>query len=232
MPQMLTSTIVRPRAAASLVVLRRETGEPEFLLGRRPATMTFMPNAYVFPGGRLEPDDSRIQAATPLDPTIAPYLAVGNDARRAQALAAAAIRETFEETGLLLGRPGDVGAVAGPSWLAFKQTGLAPDLARLRYIARAITPTFRPLRFHARFFLAELTGSSEPLRENNELLDLRWLTLSQSEALPLAEVTRFVLAEALRLLNDTTEGSRRAVFTYHRIHGRRVRYCRGGFVEE
>ena len=40
-------------------------------------------------------------------------------------------------------------------------------------------------------------------------------------------MTRFVLAEVLRLLNDTTEGNRRAVFTYHRIHGRRVWYCRG-----
>jgi 8-oxo-dGTP pyrophosphatase MutT (NUDIX family) len=132
---------------------------------------------------------------------------------------------------LLLGRPGDIGAVAAPSWLAFKQAGLAPDLARLRYIARAITPTFRPLRFHARFFLADLTGLSYPLRENDELLDLRWVTPSQIEALPLAEVTRFVLAEVLRLLSDTVEDSRRAVFTYHRIHGRRVQYCRGGFVD-
>jgi 8-oxo-dGTP pyrophosphatase MutT (NUDIX family) len=225
---MLTSAIARPRAAASLVLLRQETGEPEFLLGRRPVTMAFMPDTYVFPGGGLEPDDSRIQAATPLDPAIAPYLAVGSDARRAQALAAAAIRETFEETGLLLGRPGDIGAVVATSWLVFKQAGLAPDLARLRYIARAITPTFRPLRFHARFFLADLTGSSYSLRENDELLDLRWVTPSEIGALPLAEVTHFVLAEALRLLNDTAEDSRRAVFTYHRIHGRRVRYYEGG----
>ena len=227
---MLTSAIARPRAAASLVLLRRESGEPEFLLGRRPATMAFMADTYVFPGGGLEPDDSRIQAATSLDPAIAPYLAVANNRHRAQALAVAAIRETFEETGLLLGRPGDVGTVTAPSWLAFKQAGLAPDLAPLRYIARAITPTFCPLRFHARFFLAELTGLSYPLRESDELLDLRWVMPSQIEALPLAEVTRFVLAETLRLLSDAAaEDSRRAVFTYHRVHGRRVRYCQGEF---
>jgi 8-oxo-dGTP pyrophosphatase MutT (NUDIX family) len=227
---MSTSPITRPRAAASLVPLRRESGEPEFLLGRRPATMAFMPGAYVFPGGGLEPDDNRIQAASPLDPAIASYLAVGSDSRRAQALAVAAVRETFEETGLMLGRPGDVGTVTTPSWLAFKQAGLAPDLARLRYIARAITPTFSPLRFHARFFMAELTGLNYPLRENEELLDLRWVRPSQIEALPLAEVTRFVLAETLRLLNDAVaEDSRRAVFTFHRLHGRRVRYCRGRF---
>ena len=83
MPQVLTSPIARPRAAASLAPLRRESDEPEFLLGRRPATMAFMPGAYVFPGGGLEPDDSRIQAASPLDPAIAAYLAVGSDSRRA-----------------------------------------------------------------------------------------------------------------------------------------------------
>lgn len=219
----------RARPAASLALLRRNGGELQFLLGRRPATMAFMPNAYVFPGGLLEPEDRRVQPASPLDPTIIPHLAVGNDRRLAQALAAAAVRETFEETGLLLGRPGDVGAApALSSWLAFKTAGLAPDLAGLRYIARAITPTSSPLRFHARFFLADATGMDFTPRESAELFDLRWITVAQAAALPLAEVTRAVLAEATRLSQAAAIGdNRRAVFSYHRRHGRRARYQPG-----
>ncbi len=215
---------VRPHPAASLVLIRRDRREPEFLLGRRPATMAFMPNAYVFPGGQLEPEDRRIQPASPLDAAIVPHLAVGKDSRLAQALAAAAVRETFEETGLLLGQPGDVAAVvASSSWLAFKKAGLAPDLGCLRYIARAITPTSSPLRFHARFFLADITGMMFMPQESTELHDLRWITLAQAGTLALAEVTHSVLLEAARLLQDATSEVR-AVFSYHRLHGRRVRY--------
>ena len=137
------------------------------------------------------------------------------------------MRETFEETGLLLGQPGDVGAVmASSSWLAFKKAGLAPDLGCLRYIARAITPTSSPLRFHARFFLADVTGMMFMPQASTELHDPRWITLAQAGALALAEVTRAVLLEAARLLQDVAS-EERAVFSYHRLHGRRGRYRLG-----
>ena len=219
-----TVSSVRPRPAASLVLVRRDQKDPEFLLGRRPATMAFMPNAYVFSGGLLAPEDRHIQPASPLNAAIIPHLAVGKDSRLAQVLAAAAVRETFEETGLLLGQPGDVGTVvASSSWLAFKQAGLAPDLGRLRYIARAITPTSSPLRFHARFFLTDITEMMFMPQESTELRDPRWITLAQAETLALAEITHAILLEAARLLQDTTSETR-AVFSYHRLHGSRVQY--------
>ena len=73
-------------------------------------------------------------------------------------VAVAAVRETYEETGLLLGR-----LIAGR---------LEPALSGLDHIVRAITPTDSPIRFHARFFLADIASASGTLRGNGELLDL------------------------------------------------------------
>ena len=120
-----------------------------------------------------------------------------------------------------------MGAVrASSSWREFKKAGLAPDLSRLRYIGRAITPTSSPLRFHARFFLAEVTGMRLMPHESAELRDLRWVTLAQAKALALAEVTRAVLREAARLVQEAASEAC-AVFSYHRLQGRRVRYRLG-----
>jgi 8-oxo-dGTP pyrophosphatase MutT (NUDIX family) len=102
---------VRPRDAASLILLENGSGECRVLVGRRPPGSRFMPNLYVFPGGAVEASDSRPRPASGLKSAIASQLAVGGDPGRARSLAMAAVRETFEETGLLLGAPGDVGPV-------------------------------------------------------------------------------------------------------------------------
>jgi len=75
---------------------------------------------------------------------------------------------------------------------------LHPDLARLDYLARAITPTLSPIRFHARFFLADAAGGSDQLGGNGELLDLRWIPIPEALELPIINVTRFVLQEIAR----------------------------------
>ena len=94
-----------------------------------------------------------------------------------QALALAAIRETFEETGLIVGHPLAPGEKAprttSSAWAEFFDTGHLPALDKLDYVARAITPPYRPIRFHARFFITDADHATGTLGGSGELIDLR-----------------------------------------------------------
>lgn len=191
----------RPRDAATLVLVRDGAGGPEALMGRRPRRQAFMPGHYVFPGGGVEPCDRWVRPATALRPAVAARLARGATPARARALAAAAVRETFEETGLMLARrvPPDARPVR-PEWRAFHAVGLAPAFDRLDYVYRAVTPPGLPRRFNARFFLARAADAAGTLGGNGELLDLRWVPLADSVGLPLPYITEVVLEEVEHLL--------------------------------
>ena len=178
---------VRPRDAASLVIVDDRAGEPRILMGRRHSRMRFVPDAFVFPGGKLDPEDVKARPAT--------SLATRGFGARTQALAMAAIRETFEETGLLLASPGDVGDEAGEPWAHFRSEGIAPRLDALSCLARAITPAGSPIRFHARFFAASANALQGKLAGSGELEELDWYPLSDALKLPVIDVTEFVLLE-------------------------------------
>ena len=153
------ATRAKPRDAATLVLARGRGRDAEVLLGRREPRDRFMPDVYVFPGGRVDPSDATQPAASELRPSVAARLARSTASPgRARALAVAAVRETFEETGLVLGHR-DGG-------------GIRPALAALDFVARAITPADNPIRYHARFFLADGEALEGELRSNGELLDL------------------------------------------------------------
>lgn len=189
----------RPRDAASLVLLRGPRDAPQVLLGRRPMSVRFMPGIYVFPGGSLERDDHAVDTPFDLRPDVLARVGRRCGAARARALAWTAIRETWEETGILLGRNST--AVARPANRrdcaahdAFTRQGLAPDLSALDYIARAITPTRSPIRFNTRFFLASGEAVGEPAAETFELEDIRWRDLRAGlHDLPMMDVQHFVL---------------------------------------
>jgi 8-oxo-dGTP pyrophosphatase MutT (NUDIX family) len=170
---------VRPRHAATLVAWRRGRREIEVLMGRRAARHSFVPDHYVFPGGRLDSADYRAKAKTRLRPEVAKQLCAHCTPARAHALAVAAARETFEETGLALGEL-DAGV-------------LLPTLDRLDYLLRAITPVSSPIRFHARFFAVEARHLAGTLRGSGELLDLDWRPLEECLRLPIVDVTGFLL---------------------------------------
>ncbi len=106
-PQMQKKTL-RPRDAATLIIVDTSSGEPKVLLGRRRMDMVFMPGRYVFPGGRVDPADKLIAVHDDLSEDDRAKLLVGMKGTpsltRVRALALAAIRETFEEAGLLIGR--------------------------------------------------------------------------------------------------------------------------------
>ncbi|MEE2688733.1 MAG: NUDIX hydrolase [Pseudomonadota bacterium] len=190
----------RPRHAASLVLLRSNKQELEALLGRRPMTARFMPGVYVFPGGALEREDYAVASALELRPDVETRLSRHGGKRRARALAWAAIRETWEETGIMVGKQGTFEPTNNiPATRAFKDAGLIPSVAKLDYIVRAVTPTHSPIRFDTRFFTAEGKDVRGELVETNELEDIGWYSLRHVLShLKIMGVTRFVLEEAQR----------------------------------
>lgn len=176
----------RPRDAATLILVRQDGNEPRILMGRRSDGHAFMPDKWVFPGGRIDRVDYRASVVRELDPAVSSDLAATARLKRqdgerlARAIAVAAVRETFEETGLVLGRLTD--------------GRLQPDLGHLSYVARAITPPARSRRFDARFLMAdaEQLQSLDP-RDSRELPEVGWFSLNQCSELDLPIVTRAVL---------------------------------------
>ena len=192
---------LRPKDAATLLVIRTMQGKPHVLMGRRSKGQAFMASKWVFPGGRIDRADFTARAATELRHDTSAGLAP--DARRARALAMAAIRETFEETGLRLARPGSAAPGAG-SWRPFREDGALPDLAALDYIGRAITPPGRPRRFDARFLMADADAltSHDPVPGAGEFEEAAWIALEDTKAFDLPAITRFILAEAEARLSE------------------------------
>jgi 8-oxo-dGTP pyrophosphatase MutT (NUDIX family) len=194
---------VRPRHAATLILVRRDAAEPRVLMGRRHGGHDFMPDKWVFPGGRIDPADYRAASASELRAEVAKRLEKTAPAGRARALALAAVRETFEEAGLLLARPAPPRRVQGP-WKDFFARGAAPDLATLSFVARAVTPPMSPKRFDARFFLADAEAliSLDRAADCGELDEVAWVGLGEAQKLDLPSVTRFVLRELPQRLAD------------------------------
>src|ERR1051325_819538 len=152
----IVQNALRPKDAATLVLVRREAGQDaRVLMGKRHERMVFQPNKYVFPGGRLDPADQRLAVLTELKPHVMARVSVGISATRARGLAVAAIRETFEEAGILVGERTDrLPRTKADTWRRFFAHGIAPRIDGMEFIARAITPPNRTRRFDARFFMA------------------------------------------------------------------------------
>ena len=165
------------------MLLRRRGKGREVLLGRRRATARFLPGVYVYPGGRLDKEDCLPSGFEErfLD------LPAGLDratTRLAPALLRAAIRETHEETGLLVGKPGAPTGPSGtaPIWQSYREAGLSPAFQAARLFVRAVTPTFSRIRFHTRFFIMDATGLAVGELRDGELEDVGWVPLGDAEA--------------------------------------------------
>lgn len=191
---------IRPRLAASLILTRREGSRVEVLMGRRSARHVFMPNKYVFPGGRVDRADNTAPIARDLADDVLSAMARTLPRRRARAAAAAAVRETAEETGLLIARDGPCPS-RHAGWAPFRRFGVLPDLAPLRLITRAITPPGRTRRFDTWFFTADAGAlyDNRPPVPSAELEDVQWVPLAEARDLDLPSVTHFVLDELVRV---------------------------------
>ena len=163
---------VEPRPAATIVLVRPGQDGLEVLLTRRPDSMAFAAGLHVFPGGRVEPGDA--------DPDLV---------RRARGATAdpgfqvahriAAIRETWEEVGVLLASPGDSGparrgGIDFAGLVAAERLELRTD--DLVEIARWTTPRAFPRRFDTRFFAAELPRDAVLAVDPGEVAGHDWLT--------------------------------------------------------
>lgn len=188
---------VEPRNAASLVLVRDGAAGPEVLVGRRPMASRFMPGVYVFPGGAVDDTDFALETNRPLADDVEARLRRQAAAPLARALAWTAVRETWEETGLLIGTAGHAaGQKECPAFRAFFAAGLAPDLGALDYLMRAVTPPYVPIRFNTRFFIADASAAQGPLRPCPELEDVGWRLIDEVLALNIVNVTEYVLDAA------------------------------------
>ena len=186
------------RAASTIILLRDFDSNPRVLMGQRGAEAAFMPNKFVFPGGAVDETDADISLLNPLPPNCYANLQDHSSGRSPDILAVAAIRELWEETGLILGKPREW-PNAPSDWAGFAEAGCRPSAENLFFFFRAITPPGKSRRFDARFFLT----SAEHLANDpddfsmacDELSHLQWVPLDKVRSLNLPFITSIVLGE-------------------------------------
>ena len=212
---------VRPRDAASLIVLRGRGRDLEVLAGRRSLSHRFMPGVHVFPGGAID-------AADRLPWTVE----TGGEALPPRLLrsARAALRESWEEAGVLIARkvarPTPAPAPGRPIEAAYRQSGVVAAIDVLTYVGRAITPSHSFRRYNTRFFLCDgghLFG--EPVA-SEELEDVGWHPIGRGAQAAFRDVTRFMLARAIAL-REGTAAPEPPLF-YWAKNARRIGICREG----
>ena len=207
-----------PRDAASLILMDRSGKVPRALLGKRGKAHAFMPDLYVFPGGRRDPGDNRAPLAHPLRDEVLDKLLARTKTRfhdhAARGLAVAAAREMMEEAHLSLTPPEYAGS-------------LRPDVSQFRFLARAITPPGQSRRFDTRFFACfcdELGLEPSAVRDSDELHDLTWLPIDAHETHPLPRITKVILSDLVQALaEDPALPFGKAVPFYYFRNGRFVR---------
>ncbi|MCT7662405.1 NUDIX hydrolase [Shinella kummerowiae] len=216
-------TAVRPVDAASILLLDRSGGHVRVLVGRRSSKHAFMPDVYVFPGGRRDAGDRLVAVSNPLNPLASERLALRVGTRcsnsRLRALGVAALRELYEEAGIA------VGAQLGErpeGALPFR-----PDLSNLRFLARAITPTGMVRRFDTRFFtLFTDEADVDPARAtaSHELEDLRWVDIFDHKGIEMPDITVLILEELQKSIQeDKSLPFGRAAPLYRNQRGRFLR---------
>jgi 8-oxo-dGTP pyrophosphatase MutT (NUDIX family) len=210
--------VVRPRDAASLILLRGEGRTLEVLAGRRPLHVKFMPGVYVFPGGAIDPPDRigwSVESGTE---------ALGSKLARS---ARTALRETWEEAGVLVGRPCNRPSALpaqAPIERVYLERGLVAAMDLLTYVGRAITPSHSFRRFNTRFFLCDGRNVFGEPEASEELEDVGWHPIGREAFASFRNVTRFMLSRAIALRRGTASGE--APLFYWAKNARRIGICR------
>ncbi|MEU8277388.1 NUDIX hydrolase [Microbispora bryophytorum] len=189
---------VPARDAATVVLLRDDPLEAYLL--RRKATMAFAAGAYVFPGGSVDPRDADHTVAWAGPPPAAWGEVFRADENTARGLVCAAVRETFEESGVLLAGPDRdmvVTDTTGPDWEADRLALIARTLSFAEFLDRRglvlrsdllkawahwITPVVEPRRFDTRFFVAALPAGQRTRDVGGEASGVAWMRPSAALA--------------------------------------------------
>ncbi len=222
---------VIPRDAATLILVDFTSKSPKILMGRRHSNHAFMPDKFVFPGGRVDPSDRKMNVASPLDQIVEDRLSIRAkqvSPMKARSIALAAIRETFEETGLMVGEEG-LGAppkLLGTPWESFSTREIWPSLDQLHFVGRAITPKIHKKRFDTRFFLtdaANIAYSEDGIvGPNSELTEILWVKLSEAKDLDLPSITSMIIDEITLRLDQGLKPYLPVPY-FHEFRGRYVR---------
>lgn len=185
----------RPRIASTIVLTHGPKDNPRILMGQRSSRHDFMPSVYVFPGGRVDRGDNYVDYAGELSPRTETILEAAFTPRKSRAVVLASVRETYEETSLLLGQEGaSTRNINHPSWDAFREAGLKPDISDIEVFGRAITPPHRHKRFDAWFFVRHLNSPALPdITDSAELLNVGWFTFEEIAKLELQRATQMML---------------------------------------
>jgi len=194
-----------PRAAATVIAVRQRGGPPELLFVKRPKAMRFLAGFHAFPGGAVHAEDEDPQILGRLDLSIKEMsTSLGESAGSSSAgLFVCAVRELFEEVGVLLAKaraqpsPAEMAnrradLVAGRATFLelAEEWDLVVNASRLRFLARWVAPSALPVRFDARFFVTEYDGQVHPHEAEVEIAE--WMTAHR--ALSLSEAGEVLLA--------------------------------------
>ncbi|MFJ8047584.1 NUDIX hydrolase [Streptomyces luteogriseus] len=195
-----TLTPVTPKRAATVMLLKDSGSGPAVHMLRRRASMAFAGGAYAYPGGGVDPrdDDHHVRWAGPTRAWWADRLGV--DETAAQAIVCAAVRETYEEAGVLLAGPAAdsvVGDTTGADWEADRAALVARDLSFAEFLDRRglvlrsdlmgawtrwITPEFEARRYDTWFFVAALPEGQRTRNASTEADRTVWITPDEAAA--------------------------------------------------
>jgi 8-oxo-dGTP pyrophosphatase MutT (NUDIX family) len=208
-PDLEPAEAVVPRDSSTVIIVRDDCGELEVFMLERHLQSDFAGGAYVFPGGTLDETDRDPALADLVDGWEQLALQMNEpDADFARALAVCAIRETFEEAGILIARQNDGTAVQleDPAWadrrIALASGGITPaalaEETGIRYAAdllrfwqRWVTPVFAPRRYDARFFVAVMPSGQAPLHDDVQTTTSTWVR--PGEAIPRVRAGELVI---------------------------------------
>ena len=198
----------KPKDASTLIIIKRSNKKTFVLMGQRPMQSRFMPGVYVFPGGVKEKEDLQAYKLFKLKPNkkINKNIIKSYSDLHCQSLLLTAIRETAEETGLYLAKRERSSLEplinSDSTWNLFIKKSYTPNIKKLFFFGRAITPSSLKIRFHARFFLAFYEDFIGKIKSNSELENLDWINLSEAKNKKIADVTEFMLDEIIKLNNN------------------------------
>ena len=191
---------LKPRLAASLVIIDRdESGKIHVLMGRRRPELAFMPNKFVFPGGRAERGDHYLTCHDDLHENdiarLAPQANQYQAKKYARAIALCAIRESYEETGYAIGAQ-KTDLPINTKRTIWPNDKIMPAIGGLRYFARAVTPPGQVRRFDTRFFVTmrHAIAWENPLGPPDpEFTEIAWLPIDKLPEDDIAGITHRIL---------------------------------------